>query len=209
MIAKDVSALNLSSLEQEYSRTLWEIKHIKKSIVDTLTIPVVLDSKNDTDNFVWNIQEQIKSLGTQITESDLSKELLKQNEYIKVLTKELEARRAELFNNLDLSLIPLDKLSTIEAFLSGYQTSEHREKTTKQINLTNIVKYSMHTSIEDIELSIRAVNCLRAANIETVWDLIKVYKEEWEDMIAFRNFWKKSLKEVQEFLRENKLIDSL
>jgi DNA-directed RNA polymerase alpha subunit len=93
---------------------------------------------------------------------------LEQNKYIKVLTKELEARRAELFNNLDLSLIPLDKLSTIEAFLSEYQTSEHKEKTTKQINLTNIVKYTLHTSIADIELSIRAVNCLRAANIETV-----------------------------------------
>jgi DNA-directed RNA polymerase subunit alpha len=58
-------------------------------------------------------------------------------------------------------------------------------------------------------LSIRAVNCLRAANIETVWDLIKVYKEEWENITTFRNFGKKSLREVQDFLRENKLIDSL
>jgi hypothetical protein len=49
---KDITQLNLASLEQEYTNTLCGIQQTKQAIVDTLTIPVVLDSKNDTDNFV-------------------------------------------------------------------------------------------------------------------------------------------------------------
>jgi DNA-directed RNA polymerase subunit alpha len=52
-------------------------------------------------------------------------------------------------------------------------------------------------SIEELELSVRAFNCLKAANIKTMRELI-TYKEE--ELLKFRNFGKKSLNEIKEIL---------
>ena len=50
----------------------------------------------------------------------------------------------------------------------------------------------------DCDLSVRALNCLKAADLETVGDLIKVRRES---LLAFRNFGKKSLSEIEDFLK--------
>jgi len=50
-----------------------------------------------------------------------------------------------------------------------------------------------------LELSVRSSNCLRAAEIKTIGDLVKKGEPE---MLKYRNFGRKSLKEIQDILGE-------
>jgi DNA-directed RNA polymerase subunit alpha len=59
------------------------------------------------------------------------------------------------------------------------------------------------TSVDDLELSVRSHNCLKAANIKTMGDLVR--KDESE-MLKFRNFGRKSLAELMEIV-ENYNLD--
>ncbi|MDR0795370.1 MAG: DNA-directed RNA polymerase subunit alpha [Tannerella sp.] len=54
----------------------------------------------------------------------------------------------------------------------------------------------------EMNLSVRALNCLKAADVETVGDLVAFNKN---DLLKFRNFGKKSLTELDELLSELKL----
>ena len=60
----------------------------------------------------------------------------------------------------------------------------------------------LRTSIEELNLSVRAYNCLKSANIMTIGELVS--KEEAE-LLKFRNFGKKSLAELQEVVVEKNL----
>ena len=55
----------------------------------------------------------------------------------------------------------------------------------------------LKTSLNDLDLSVRAFNCLKAADIKTLGDLVSV---EISDMMKFRNFGKKSLTELEELI---------
>jgi DNA-directed RNA polymerase subunit alpha len=55
------------------------------------------------------------------------------------------------------------------------------------------VRKILLTSVDDLELSVRSHNCLKAANIKTIADLVR--REEAE-MLKFRNFGRKSLAEL-------------
>jgi DNA-directed RNA polymerase subunit alpha len=57
-------------------------------------------------------------------------------------------------------------------------------------------------SVDELDLSVRAHNCLKAANIKTIGDLVR--REEAE-MLKFRNFGRKSLQELMEVLDERGL----
>ena len=54
----------------------------------------------------------------------------------------------------------------------------------------------------DLDLSVRALNCLKAAEVETLGDLVKFNKN---DLLKFRNFGKKSLTELDELLESMSL----
>jgi DNA-directed RNA polymerase subunit alpha len=54
-------------------------------------------------------------------------------------------------------------------------------------------------SVNELELSVRAANCLKNANIKTIADLVQ--KTE-ADMLRTKNFGKKSLNEIKEILNE-------
>jgi len=210
MTENEIASLNLFSLEQEYSETLQDIQYTKKEILGLLTLQVTIE--DNTDDFVWNIKESIKSLDKEVTESELVKNFSEKSSYLKKITQELEKRRKEFFDNFDVTLIPLDRLSTVESFLSEYQKPEYKEKVEQQIKMANInkpQKFTMNTDIRDLYLPTRVVNCLQwQAKIKTLWDLIQFYQAWWEkEMTQLRNFWEKSLKEVQSFLKENKFID--
>lgn len=56
---------------------------------------------------------------------------------------------------------------------------------------------NLFKSIDDLELSVRATNCLRSANISTVWELVQ--KTE-ADMLRTKNFGRKSLDEIKSVL---------
>ena len=55
----------------------------------------------------------------------------------------------------------------------------------------------LNMSINEIELSVRAANCINAANIKTIGDLVQKTEAE---MLKFRNFGKKSLNEIKHIL---------
>ncbi len=55
----------------------------------------------------------------------------------------------------------------------------------------------LKTRLMDMDLSVRALNCLKAAEVETLGDLVKFSKN---DLLKFRNFGKKSLTELDELL---------
>lgn len=56
--------------------------------------------------------------------------------------------------------------------------------------------------LSDLDLSVRAFNCLKAANVKNLSDLVKL---EVNDMMKFRNFGKKSLTELENLVKEKKL----
>ena len=58
----------------------------------------------------------------------------------------------------------------------------------------------LKTKLSDMDLSVRALNCLKAADIETLGELVSYNKN---DLLKFRNFGKKSLTELEDLV-ENK-----
>ncbi|MDD3387121.1 MAG: DNA-directed RNA polymerase subunit alpha [Prevotella sp.] len=55
----------------------------------------------------------------------------------------------------------------------------------------------LKTKLIDLNLSVRALNCLKAADVETLGDLVQYNKT---DLLKFRNFGKKSLSELDDLL---------
>ncbi len=55
----------------------------------------------------------------------------------------------------------------------------------------------LKTKLSDQDLSVRALNCLKAAEVDTIGDLVKFNRS---DLLKFRNFGKKSLTELDELL---------
>ena len=60
----------------------------------------------------------------------------------------------------------------------------------------------LKSKLVDMDLSVRALNCLKSANVETLGELV-VYNKT--DLLKFRNFGKKSLSELEELLSNLKL----
>lgn len=81
-------------------------------------------------------------------------------------------------------------------------TLESEEKAeTEEFDETSLhMRQLLKTKLVDMDLSVRALNCLKAADIETLGDLVSYNKN---DLLKFRNFGKKSLTELEELV-ENK-----
>ena len=60
----------------------------------------------------------------------------------------------------------------------------------------------LKTSLEDLDLSVRAYNCLKAAKINSLGELVKY---DTHELLKFRNFGKKSLVEIEELLQNKGL----
>jgi DNA-directed RNA polymerase subunit alpha len=58
------------------------------------------------------------------------------------------------------------------------------------------------TSLEDLDLSVRAYNCLKAAKINSLAEMVKY---DTHELLKFRNFGKKSLVEIEELLHDKGL----
>jgi DNA-directed RNA polymerase subunit alpha len=73
-------------------------------------------------------------------------------------------------------------------------TSETNEEFDEEIlHMRQLLK----SKLADMNLSVRALNCLKAADVETLGDLVKYHKT---DLLKFRNFGKKSLTELDDLL---------
>ena len=60
----------------------------------------------------------------------------------------------------------------------------------------------LKTQLSELDLSVRAYNCLKAANVKTLGDLAAL---EVSDMMKFRNFGKKSLAELEQLIADKGL----
>jgi len=76
-----------------------------------------------------------------------------------------------------------------------------KEETEKDAEFERIRKVLL-TTVDELELSVRSHNCLRAANIKTIADLVR--RDETE-LLKFRNFGRKSLAELSEIIEAEKL----
>jgi len=65
------------------------------------------------------------------------------------------------------------------------------------------IKKLLKMSVDELELSVRSHNCLKAGNIKTIGDLVR--REEGE-MLKFKNFGRKSLMELGKILEERGLV---
>ena len=72
-------------------------------------------------------------------------------------------------------------------------TSENDTLDDEALRMRQLLK----TKLSDQDLSVRALNCLKAADVDTVGDLVKLNRNE---LLKFRNFGKKSLTELDELL---------
>lgn len=64
------------------------------------------------------------------------------------------------------------------------------------------VRKTLNTPLEDLELSVRAFNCLKAAKINSLSELVQYTQDE---LMKFRNFGQKSLSEIEQVLGERGL----
>lgn len=60
----------------------------------------------------------------------------------------------------------------------------------------------LKTPLSDLDLSVRAYNCLKAADVRTLGELVRL---EISDMMKFRNFGKKSLAELEQLVSDKNL----
>ncbi len=79
------------------------------------------------------------------------------------------------------------------------QTKEEAKEVDEEIlHMRKILK----TELVDLDLSVRALNCLKAADIRTLAELVSY---DVADMLKFRNFGKKSLTEIQDLVKSKGL----
>jgi DNA-directed RNA polymerase subunit alpha len=106
----------------------------------------------------------------------------------------------------DGRLSPDDALTQASAILAhhldvfvGYDKNavEFEEAADKQDEEKSKIKKLLNMSVNEIELSVRAANCLNNANITTVGQLAMKTEQE---MLKYRNFGKKSLNEIKDKL---------
>ena len=76
------------------------------------------------------------------------------------------------------------------------------EKASARDMKNNRLKELFNRSVEELELSVRSSNCLKASNIKTLGELVQKSESE---MIKFRNFGRKSLNEISEILSRHNM----
>lgn len=83
-------------------------------------------------------------------------------------------------------------------------TLETKTKTpTEEFDETSLhMRQLLKTKLVDMDLSVRALNCLKAADVETLGELVSFNKS---DLLKFRNFGKKSLTELEDLVRSKNL----
>jgi DNA-directed RNA polymerase subunit alpha len=106
----------------------------------------------------------------------------------------------------DRSITPEDSLSFAAKIIKDHmqlfihideamEIAEEEEEDEEIIRIRNLLK----TRVDELELSVRSSNCLRAANIQTLGELVSKTESE---MLKYRNFGRKSLNELTTILEE-------
>ncbi|MCS7053260.1 MAG: DNA-directed RNA polymerase subunit alpha [Ignavibacterium sp.] len=85
----------------------------------------------------------------------------------------------------------------IQYFINLEVEPEEEKPAPKKDSETERIRKLLLTKVDDLELSVRANNCLKAANIKTIADLVR---RDEEELLRFRNFGRKSLAELGEII---------
>jgi len=105
----------------------------------------------------------------------------------------------------DGSITPEDALTNAAKILRdhvqlfiNFDVEQEEEKEVSELDAEKErMRKILTTSVDDLELSVRSHNCLKAANIKILGDLVR--KDE-NEMLKFRNFGRKSLAELMEIV---------
>ena len=83
-------------------------------------------------------------------------------------------------------------------FVNFGQLPEEEEEEEELLSPSEVALYEkLRLPVSELELSVRSSNCLREANIKIIGDLVSKSEEE---LLAFRNFGKKSLTEIKQLI---------
>lgn len=110
----------------------------------------------------------------------------------------------------DGSIAPEDALTQAAAILRDHvnlfikmdsepQPTEQEKEVDAEVQR---IRDLLSQSVDELDLSVRAHNCLKAANIKSIGDLVR---REESEMLKFRNFGRKSLQELAQVLEERGL----
>ncbi len=106
----------------------------------------------------------------------------------------------------DGTILPKDSLKQAAIILKGHlSVFEIEDKKlpiiTEEFEDDNVLKMRelLMKKVTDLELKVRAKNCLEANNIQTLKDLVS---QKREDMLKYKNFGKQSLSELEDKLKE-------
>jgi len=85
----------------------------------------------------------------------------------------------------------------VQLFINFDIEQEEEASVSQKDSETERIKKILLTPVDDLELSVRSHNCLKAANIKNLAELVR--KDE-QEMLKFRNFGRKSLAELMEIV---------
>ena len=78
-----------------------------------------------------------------------------------------------------------------------------KDETSDEFDEASLVtRQILKSKLSDMDLSVRALNCLKSAELETLADLVAIQKN---DLLKFRNFGKKSLTELEDLVKSKGL----
>jgi DNA-directed RNA polymerase subunit alpha len=104
----------------------------------------------------------------------------------------------------DGSILPKDAMAYAAMILKDhfsmfvdFEEPIEREEEQEEDKEVSRIRDLLEKSVEEMELSVRSANCLRAAGIKTIGELVQ--KSE-SAMLKYRNFGRKSLKEISDIL---------
>jgi len=108
----------------------------------------------------------------------------------------------------DGSVKPIDALKESAKILIQHFMLFSDEKITFDVEETSVseefdentlhIRQLLKSRLVDLDLSVRALNCLKAAEVDTLGELVAFNKN---DLLKFRNFGKKSLTELEELVK--------
>lgn len=186
-----ITGLNLLKIEKEYDLLLKQIFTTKAFLLQQWTLTEAQARSDINDEILLNLDDN----------DTLVIEYKEQNKRLLDLVKSLEHARKSLFENFTIDIIPLNKISNFESFLSEYQKNSHDWNNKQENQLTP------NMSVRELWLSVSVKNCLISVNINTLQNIIKLYNEQWISWFtSIRNFWKKNSTELTNFLKEHKLV---
>ena len=122
----------------------------------------------------------------------------------------IDYERLEIEVNTDGSVLPDDALAQAATILRDHvnlfikmDAEPQVEVEEKEVDAeVQRIREMLAQPVDELDLSVRAHNCLKAANIKTIGDLVR---REESEMLKFRNFGRKSLQELVVVLEDRGL----